>query len=52
MTNNYLDGIDGVIQYNWLWQPNCTELGLRWYHYPDSPSFYKRINGLKIHGFQ
>ena len=26
--NNHLEEGDGVFQYNWLWQPNCTEPGL------------------------
>ena len=27
-TNNYLKKDDGDLQYNWVCQPNCTELGL------------------------
>ena len=48
---HYLIEGEGVIQYNWLWQPNCTEPGPQWYH-PDSPSFYNRTNGVKIHRFK
>ena len=32
--------------------PIVLSLDLRWHHHPDSPSFYKRINGVKIHRFK
>ena len=49
--NIYLKKDNGVLQYNWVCQPNCTEPGMKMVMYPNSPlsttGSINRLNGIK-----